>query len=463
MSGKNASIDRISDVVQQWFLSEPLLFSVWTTHQLVSDEKIATIRVRRGRIEVNPVFVDSLDLPTLREVMKFEAIRIVLKHPYERTKPQTELAYEASNLAIQECMHLALPVPFAEDRFGSDLHNHKHFEYYYQLLTAGQTPTMTIGRDESLEAVRGAFAAGEGDVCPDDGGGEDPASSRAERDNALRNRRCAADGHVASPESFDGRSTMNLPASPVCSPDLASPNLASYCKPEMVAIENAQNWDSDTYHCERINEVIKEIEASRNWGTVSRNTREAILATLVPRLDYRRVLRAFRANILSSQRRLTRMKPSRRYGFEYMGSRRDFSTKLLFAVDVSGSVGTADVRTAFSIVNRFFKYGIETVDVIWFDTQIRNREPIELKQASREFRIDGRGGTDFQPLMNYLDDHRQYDGLIIFSDGIAPVPTPPQHNSRTRIVWLFNHEENWKLHRVELEESGMLTAFVLAN
>ena len=155
------------------------------------------------------------------------------------------------------------------------------------------------------------------------------------------------------------------------------------------------------------------------------------------------------------------MKPSRRYGFQYMGSRRDFTTQLLFAVDVSGSVSTDDVQNAFSIVNRFFKYGVESIDVIWFDTNVLNKKPLTIKKARSEVEIVGRGGTDFQPLMDYIDEHRRYDGLIIFTDGIAPVPEPPQKNRRTRVAWLFNQEENWKRLHKQLELPGMVSAFVL--
>ncbi len=157
------------------------------------------------------------------------------------------------------------------------------------------------------------------------------------------------------------------------------------------------------------------------------------------------------------------MKPSRRYGFQYMGSRRDFSTNLLFAVDVSGSVSTQDVQNAFSIVNRLFKYGIESIDVIWFDTEIRNEKPLTIKRARKEVAVFGRGGTAFQPLMDYIDDNRKYDGLIIFTDGISSVPTPPKKNRRTRVAWLFNHEENWRSLHKSLQLPGMVSAYVYSD
>ncbi|MCB1769353.1 MAG: hypothetical protein KDJ31_06585 [Candidatus Competibacteraceae bacterium] len=95
-----------------------------------------------------------------------------------------------------------------------------------------------------------------------------------------------------------------------------------------------------------------------------------MLANRQLRLDYRSVLRLFHRSILSRRRRLTRMKPSRRYGFQYMGSRYDFTTRLLVAVDVSSSMSNDDIRLGFSLVNRFFQYGIDSIDAIAFNTEV---------------------------------------------------------------------------------------------
>jgi hypothetical protein len=66
-------------------------------------------------------------------------------------------------------------------------------------------------------------------------------------------------------------------------------------------------------------------------------------------------------------------------------------------------------------------------------------EPLSRKHARREVAVLGRGGTSFAPVMHYLDTHRDYDGLIIFTDAYAPVPPRPR-NCATRILWLFNNE-----------------------
>ncbi|MEQ1826668.1 MAG: VWA-like domain-containing protein [Pirellula sp.] len=447
MRKKLTSPERMAQIVQEWFLVEPLLFGAWTTHQLRSNDRIPTIRVGRGQIEYNSEFLDSLDDQLLGEVMRWESIRIVLKHPYERRKPIASMAWEASNLAIRECIRSSLPAPTALERFGTHEHDRKFFEYYYDLLNGDRSDASrsrshrtSIQYDINQNKDEGSHRS-EQDVCRERG--ENVESVATDVEPSLRDGDC--DGEYGD---YGER--------------VAERRFHMFDADSLGPI-NAANWDEDQWLTDQINDLIEEIEASQNWGTISGQSKELILATLAPKLDYRRVLSTFRATILSTRRALTRMKPSRRYGFENMGSRRDFSTRMLFAIDVSGSVASRDIQNACSIVNRFFKYGIETVDVIWFDTQIRCDQPVALKRAVRSISIDGRGGTGFQCVMDYLDNHRGYDGLIVFTDGIAPVPKPPVKNRTTRILWLFNHETNWRSYGGALRQPGMSTAFVLAD
>ena len=132
------------------------------------------------------------------------------------------------------------------------------------------------------------------------------------------------------------------------------------------------------------------------------------------------------------------MLPSRRYGFEYMGSRRDFCTRLLVAIDVSGSVDNRQVSQALSIINRFFKYGVENLDVIMFDYGLVG-EPMSMKAAAETLQIGGRGGTEFQAPIDYFATG-QYDGLVIITDGYAPEPTLPG-TTRGRILWMLYNDE----------------------
>ncbi|MEA5467263.1 DUF2201 family putative metallopeptidase [Spirulina sp. 06S082] len=416
---------RIARIVEKWLLVEPLLLAVWTSHALVSEPRIQTIRVQRGRIEYNPDFIGQLSDRHLEATLRFEALRILLKHPYSRRQAHSAISYAASNLTLQEYLQTDLPFPRARDVFGDTCsaqasqraYDQQFFEFYYHKLL-DQQPDITI--------ASGVGTAGTGTASDVEGFG---ASGEGQSD------------------SSDGESEPTANSS-----DRPSDLLEVYTDANLSGVENTDQWDRDELLSDRLDDLVRMAQANDSWGSIGGKLREQILANLHPKLDYRAVLRKFRTSILSQQRRLTRMKPNRRYGFAYMGSRRDFTTRLLFAIDVSGSMGTKELQQGFSVVNRFFNYGVPAIDVIQFDTEITT-DVMTFRRAKSEVKLTGRGGTNFDPVLAYLDEHREYDGLIIYTDGYAPSPKPPQ-NRRTRILWLFVSEKNYRSCYPKLQHLG---------
>ena len=207
-------------------------------------------------------------------------------------------------------------------------------------------------------------------------------------------------------------------------------------------------WEEDPWMQEGIRQAVEQITS---WGSLPGNLVDRILAGLRPKLDYRKVLSGFRSSVLCSKRKLTRMRPNRRSGFQYMGSIRQLRTNYLVAVDVSGSISGEDLKYFFSTINRFFKYGVEKIDALTFDTELG--ETVSLSKAQKEFNVKGRGGTDFQPIVNYMAEHPEYDGLIIFTDGYASKPEVPV-KLKGRILWILRSEKEYNDHRSWMRESG---------
>jgi predicted metal-dependent peptidase len=140
-----------------------------------------------------------------------------------------------------------------------------------------------------------------------------------------------------------------------------------------------------------------------------------------------------------------------------MGSRYALRTKLLVAVDVSGSISDPDLEHAYSVINRLFQYGIETIDTLQFDTELAG--PVDKFTRKRfQVKIKGRGGTNFGPVLEYIDKHRDYDGLIIVTDGVAGKPQKPS-NRHTKVLWLFTSESTFDMSGKSLEHIGR-TAFI---
>ncbi len=402
---------RMGEVLEKWFLVEPLLFAVWTTHELVPNPRIGAIRVRQGRVEFNPTFIASIDNHQLQQVMALEAMRILLKHPYARQPGNAELAYAASNITLAEYVDTTLPLPRAREVFGSREFDRQFYEFYCAKLA------------EQFLSI--AVAAGT------------PAG------NTNGSTGNVAISGVQASDNIDQSKDFKCSAAEL---------MEAYLDASRSGAENTEGWAPDELCVNQIDDRIRTARETGGWGSIPSRAKERILASLRPRLNYRAILRRFRASVLSMRRRLTRMKPNRRYGFDFLGSRYEFSTRLLFAVDVSGSISGVDLARGFSVVNRLFKYGIASIDVIQFDTDVQG-DPQTLRRARRHVDATGRGGTSFAPVIQFIDAHREYDGAIIFTDGQAPVPPIPK-NRRTRILWLFNREETFRQQFPALKQFG---------
>ena len=196
-----------------------------------------------------------------------------------------------------------------------------------------------------------------------------------------------------------------------------------------------------------INEVIN---TTKSWGSLGGNFAEVLKASVKAKINWRNIFAGFRASIISSKRKLTRMRPNRRTGFDNMGSVRRFDTKLLVAVDVSGSISTESLQYFYGVINSAFRYGFESIDVIQFDCGVRAVH--NLKKVIRDVGIVGRGGTSFQEPIDYAHENG-YDGLVMLTDGYAPEPTIPD-GFKTGILWVCENEHCLSHHKQWMEKYG---------
>ena len=430
--------ERAAKFAEKWYILDPLYFFIWTTHAFVPQPSIKTLRTGSGRIEYNPDFVNSLTDNELEAVLKAEVMRIILKHPYARRQEHLDIMYLASNITIKEYTETPLNFPTAKSFFGTNEWDKKHFElYYYKIMEQLQNANNSDNSDNSGDS-KGSKSKGSGGSNGSKKGKSDGSNGDNQSDNQSNNQsKNQPENQSDEGQNKDPNNDRNDDKSNDKNDNNAEP-LDDYTQS---GNENTALWDENEWLSNTVNEKIESAIQNNSWGTIKGNIQELIKATMRPKLDYRRVLRAFRQRVLSSKRTLTRMRPSRRYEFQYMGSRRDFTTKMLFAFDVSGSISNEDLRNALSTLNQFFKYGIESIDVIQFDTEIRGKA-VSVKKAQSSLSVLGRGGTNFSPVMAYLDEHKDYDGLVIFTDGYAPIPSPPK-NKTTKIMWLFNDENSY--------------------
>ena len=383
--------DRIKTLSQDWFLTEPLLFAVLCTHAIKRNDNMGCdMRCGKGIIEYNPERLEHFDDNQLALRLKAEVVRIILKHPYQRQpyNPRRDVMRLSSDLTLCDNLDGMDTIGLEPPRI-FDIERDQAFEQYYSLM-AGQV----------LQLEQNADADG----IPID---------------------------------------MDLPSS-----GQGDGSEGDITKSMLEADAGASLWEEDELMSEKVNHEIETAQRTNQWGSLGGDLKALIESTLVSKQNFRAILSQFRASILSTKRHLTRMRPNRRYGFDAMGSQYAYSTCLLVAVDVSGSVPDEDIQRFLAVINRFFKQGIERIEVIEFDSKITTEKPILLKQASNSIRVTGRGGTNFQPAIDYYYEHEEYDGLVFLTDGYAAKPVVPDDKRHKPLAWILTtnggNEDNLK-------------------
>lgn len=401
--------NRLKTIIKNWFISEPLLFSIITTHHLVMNDGL-TVAMRTGRmcIEFSNLLCSELSDTELTDFLKIETYRILLKHPYARQP------YKANPTALQ---------------LASDVVIAKFFVPPSGIESAGIVYLKSQAwRFSTLDY---------------------PLGKRWSDTDELKffQRNLQIDRNTGLLKTVDDLTFeqwykwLLFLISETSAGGGEASGAGALSDYDLSAItESAELWQEDESAQNQIDDKIKKAEIENGWGETGGNLVRTLQEQTDFSFDYRRALTKFRANIVSVNRRLTRMKPSRRYGFSAMGSRYERKADILIAVDVSGSI-TDESFTRFyhAIKNFFFLKIIENIDLIFFDVNLKNTSPIKFSKNLKLAEIQGRGGTNFQPPIDYfLENRSRYSGMIIFTDGEGEVPKMTGGSGNASILWILD-------------------------
>lgn len=426
--------ERIQQEAERWFLTDPLFFTIYCTHRLKMNANMqCAFRSGLGRIEYNPDIIDGVKDAILSAMLRVEMIRILLQHPYARQplgcKP--EMLHKASDMVISPAYHLGQIDLTRPEEYG--LPTGQHYEWYAKRLCE-----MGVHRDGDKPS--------EGNSCTNGQKGEDIAAPSVEQKLQSQDLQPDSQGQEQGQEQGEGQGKGQEKDQKTISSS-GEGDGGETAKASYTAL-----WEEDPFQSRQITDIV---QSTMQWGSIPGNMVELIKKAAEGKIDYRNVLRMFRSSILSQRRRLTRMRPSRRFGFEQMGSRYEFITRLLIAIDTSGSVGSEELARYFRVITTFFKYGVQEIDVLMFDHALQGK-PLKLDEAKKnktQFEVKGRGGTCFQVPIDYVKEHPGYDGLIIITDGYAPTPDVPPH-LKAKLLWVIDNEDSYNHNFKSLRKTG---------
>jgi predicted metal-dependent peptidase len=88
-----------------------------------------------------------------------------------------------------------------------------------------------------------------------------------------------------------------------------------------------------------------------------------------------------------------------------------------------------------SEINHIYKAGVD-VTIIQCDTDIRS---IESYKGKFELNVLGRGGTEFDPVLNYYNENqKKYTSLVYFTDGECYTRVKPKGH----VLWVLSERSN---------------------
>ena len=203
-------------------------------------------------------------------------------------------------------------------------------------------------------------------------------------------------------------------------------------------------WGEDVIQNQRIESYVVEAIQQKSWGTTPQDIVQQIEIEYKKNYpDCKRILKYLNAKIKQTNRVLTRTKPSRRFGFSQMGSiYKPRPSKLLVFIDSSGSIAPKLLKRFLLTIKSIFSRTIKEIDMFFFDTELKSKEPIKTKVYNmHKIEVIGRGGTNFECIFEYIKKNQnKYDGILIFTDGYAP-EVNLNYKLRTKLCWIIYDNE----------------------
>jgi len=139
---------------------------------------------------------------------------------------------------------------------------------------------------------------------------------------------------------------------------------------------------------------------------------DAMFEDRAPAYDWKAYFRRFFSSSSKIYTKKTRRKLNKRFS-ENPALKIKPKKNVLVGVDTSGSVSEKDLIEFFSEIQHMYKTGV-TITVAEGDASVHN--VYEYKGKMPEF-VTGRGGTDMNPFIEYFNKHKEFNSLIILTDG----------------------------------------------
>lgn len=150
---------------------------------------------------------------------------------------------------------------------------------------------------------------------------------------------------------------------------------------------------------------------------------------LIAKFNWRGYIRRYTGTSTKIFTKKLRRKDNKRYS-DNPGLKIKMRQKMLVAIDTSGSVSNDELTEFMNEIHHLHKAGVD-ITIMQCDTKINS---IEDYKGKFELKVSGRGGTSFDPVLEYYMQHKEYTSLIYFTDGECNTNLKPNKD----ILWVLS-------------------------
>lgn len=377
------NVESLAKASKELMLKEPFYGLLLMSLNKIWSKKLPTAGVRLNKINyelaINPDFWESLPMEQKVGVLKHELLHIGFFHLVNFTKYANKKVLNiAMDLEINQYIERSM---LPEDGMFLDtfpeleLEERKGTRYYYDKLME-----LAQEQEETMQCIMNAISNGE---------------SECELPNGQK---------------------INIP---------------DHDWEEIEQLDEATKKliESQTKHI--VEQVADQVQ--KNRGVIPGEFEE-LLERLKqidpPKFDWKGYMRRFAGKSVKTYTKKSRRKYNKRLP-ENPGLKIRRHKHILAAIDTSGSVSTNELKEFLNELYHMKKTGAD-VTIIECDTAISYIGKFDPK---KDLEIHGRGGTDFQPVIDYYNEHqKEYSCLFYFTDGECSAPEGAKGN----ILWVLS-------------------------
>jgi predicted metal-dependent peptidase len=379
-------------ISSQLFMDDPIMLKVMSSLDKVENKNRDTMGINVNRanptMEYNPEWVESISFESFEQCVINELFKVLLKHPTSRLLHPLDVSSLASQITITEtgdntALHdLIKDISFSASNW--NMPEHEYLEEYFRRLNEN--------KEEMEDKLQQMF-------------GDDPRIGMGQEDGDEEQ-----DGQGQG-QGQGGNSEQDA--------------LKKYADPRGDA---SKDWGENELFDKEIKNIVDDAKSDmKQWGKYTGSAMSQIVAAHEPKVSPKEVLKRFKRSVTTYDRYPSRMKRNRRYGLRLPGSRTALKQRILFAIDVSGSMDNETIANAYSITNAVLKHC--EMDVLQIDTEIKHVD-YNVKKKNMSVDIHGRGGTDMNKLIDFVNDAKgkmKYDGVVLCSDMYWPTVKAPKN------------------------------------